>query len=101
MSVRKRRWRTSLGEIKEAWVVDYLDQGGARRLKTFDHKNEADAYAQLVGVIVRLPARPEASTAAKVLVQTLARLIVDNSDDDRLAALQIVHLLMPARIKRR
>ena len=35
MSIRKRTWKTSKGESKEAWIVDYLDQGGKRRLKTF------------------------------------------------------------------
>ena len=35
MSVRKRRWRSPSGEMKETWVVDYTDQAGARHLKTF------------------------------------------------------------------
>jgi hypothetical protein len=103
MSVRKRRWRTQEGEIKEAWVVDYTDQGGMRHLKTFEHKNEADAYARQVGVIVRMPAQLLPSSAAKKLARVLAQQIVDGDDDEvnRLAALQIVHLLTPARIKRR
>jgi hypothetical protein len=25
MSVRKRTWTTAMGEIKEAWIVDYTD----------------------------------------------------------------------------
>jgi integrase len=44
MSVRKRAWKTAAGEAKEAWVVDYADQGGNRRLKTFKRKKEADAF---------------------------------------------------------
>jgi hypothetical protein len=44
MSVRKRSWTTDKGEAKSAWVVDYSDQGGKRRLKTFDKKRDADAY---------------------------------------------------------
>lgn len=44
MSVRKREWTTG-GEIRTAWVVDYFDQARKRRLKTFDRKREADAYA--------------------------------------------------------
>ena len=27
MSIRKRSWKTSKGEPKEAWVVDYVDSG--------------------------------------------------------------------------
>jgi len=30
MSVRKRAWKTAAGEIKEAWIVDYVDQHGNR-----------------------------------------------------------------------
>ena len=32
MSVRKRTWKNSKGEKKEAWIVDYRDQQGARRI---------------------------------------------------------------------
>src|SRR5262249_20917887 len=44
MSVRKRTWRTEQGAIKEAWVVDYVDQAGRRHVKTFARKRDADAY---------------------------------------------------------
>lgn len=42
-TVRKRKW-THNGTDKEAWVVTYTDQGGKRRLKTFDKKKDADSY---------------------------------------------------------
>ena len=42
-TVRKRRWTTG-GGIKTAWVTDYLDQHGVRRLKTFATKKAADAW---------------------------------------------------------
>jgi len=45
MSVRKRKWKTSKGVEKEAWVVDYTDGQGDRRLKAFKKKKEAVAYA--------------------------------------------------------
>jgi integrase len=48
MSVRKRRWRSPSGEMKETWVVDYVDQAGARHLKTFTLKREADAWHAIV-----------------------------------------------------
>lgn len=44
MSVRKRQWTTAKGAEKEAWVVDYVDQQGKRRLKTLSKKKEADAF---------------------------------------------------------
>ena len=53
MSVRKRSWRSPSGELKEAWVVDYRDQGGTRHLKTFERKREADAYHGMVAHDVR------------------------------------------------
>jgi len=43
-SIRKRTW-TSRGVERSAWVVDYTDQAGRRRLKTFGTKKEADAWA--------------------------------------------------------
>lgn len=42
-SVRKREW-SHKGEAKSAWVVSYTDQGGKRRLKTFEKKKDADRY---------------------------------------------------------
>lgn len=53
MSVRKRRWKTTRGEDREAWVVDYVDQQGARVLKTFERKKEADTFASTAAVEVR------------------------------------------------
>ena len=52
MSIRKRKWTTS-GCEKEAWIVDYVDQSGTRRLKTFARKKEADAFAAVAHVEVR------------------------------------------------
>jgi integrase len=52
LSVRKRKWTTRSGEMKEAWIVDYtLD--GERHIETFKKKKNADAYAQQVGVDIR------------------------------------------------
>ena len=42
-SVRKRTWKTG-GAVKTAWVADYFDQAGKRRLKTFDTRKAADAW---------------------------------------------------------
>jgi integrase len=43
MSIRKRTWTTH-GLKKSAWVVDYFDQSGTRRLKTFDRKKDAEDF---------------------------------------------------------
>jgi integrase len=53
MSVRKRTWRNRDGSKSEVWVVNYTDQAGTRRLKTFDRKRDADAFASAVDVDVR------------------------------------------------
>lgn len=53
MSVRKRTWKTSKGQEKTAWVVDYVDAKGARHLKTFAKKKEADQFAATASVEVR------------------------------------------------
>ncbi len=42
-TIRKRKW-TSGGKERTAWVVDYTDQHGDRRLKTFAKKKEADEF---------------------------------------------------------
>src|SRR5262245_10868238 len=53
MSVRKRKWKTTTGEIKEAWIVDYFDQDGDRHIETFERKKDADARHDKVRLDVR------------------------------------------------
>jgi len=53
MSVRKRRWITRSGEVREAWIVDYTDRQGERHIETFDKKKDADARHSEVKVDVR------------------------------------------------
>ena len=53
MSVRKRKWTTRNGEVREAWVVDYTDRDGSRCLETFKKKKGADARHDEVRVDVR------------------------------------------------
>jgi integrase len=43
MAIRKRKWTTSAGEAREAWIVDYADAEGKRHIETFARKKEADA----------------------------------------------------------
>lgn len=44
MSVRKRTWTTGKGIEKTAWVCDYVDGKGVRRLKSFKLKKQADDF---------------------------------------------------------
>lgn len=53
MSVRKREWISPKGEQKSAWVVDYVDGAGKRRLKTFKLKKQADAFSANASVEIR------------------------------------------------
>jgi integrase len=41
-SIRKRKFGSN--KDREAWIVDYVDQHGKRRLKTFATKKEAEAW---------------------------------------------------------
>jgi len=45
MSIRKRVWSNHAGQHREAWVVDYTDQQGKRRHRTFELKGEATSFA--------------------------------------------------------
>jgi hypothetical protein len=61
VSVRKRSW-VSKGVSKDAWVVDFVDLNGKRRLKTFKTKADADRFRGL-SAAVRSGAVPEPLTA--------------------------------------
>jgi integrase len=66
MSVRKRTWKTRSGEIKESWIVDYVDADGDRHIQTFKRKKNADAHAQQIGVDVRAGTHTPASKSITV-----------------------------------
>ncbi|MER9236411.1 site-specific integrase [Mesorhizobium sp. M0622] len=53
MSIRKRTWTTGKEETRTAWVVDYVDGKGTRRLKTFPKKKDADQFEATAKVEVR------------------------------------------------
>src|SRR6516165_826695 len=44
MSVRKRTWTNQDGAKGQAWIAEYTDHEGKRRLRTFETKQEADAF---------------------------------------------------------
>ena len=66
MSVRKREWVTKGGERKEAWVVNYTDAAGNRRLKHFKRKRDADDWADETGVAIREGTHVAASASITV-----------------------------------
>jgi len=75
MSVRKRTWVTD-GGTREAWIVDYVDGEGKRRLKTFRRKRDADAHHATVAVDLREGihtadrASPTVAEAGRLWLQT-------------------------------
>jgi integrase len=76
MSVRKREWTNPKGEVREAWVVDYVDGSGQRRNKNFKRKRDADTYANRVNTEVRAgthtpdSASPTVAEAGRLWLQT-------------------------------
>ena len=44
MSVRKRVWTNGDGSQGEAWIAEYTDFDGKRRIRTFEKKRDADAF---------------------------------------------------------
>ena len=78
MSVRKRAWTTSKGVEKEAWVVDYVDQAGKRRLKTFAKKKAADNFGATANVEIRAGIHT-ADSASKTIAEA-GRLWLETGD---------------------
>jgi integrase len=64
-SVRKRTWRSG-GQEKTAWVVDYFDQQGKRRLKTCRTKKEADEFRTTCSWEIKQGIHTPASTSITV-----------------------------------
>ena len=75
MSIRKRTWTNAKGVEKEAWIVDYVDGKGMRRLKTFAKKKDADAFAATATVESqgRRPRRRQRQRHGKAGRRVLAR----------------------------
>jgi integrase len=66
MSIRRRTWTTNTGERREAWVVDYVDQAGARHIETFARRRDADARQAAVKVNVRAGVHSAVSSSPTV-----------------------------------
>jgi integrase len=82
VAVRKRTWRKAGGELLSAWVCDYFDQGGVRRLRTFETKRAADAFmVSAKGEISRGVHTPESQS---VTVNEAAQLWLQRAEADGL-----------------
>src|SRR5262245_1927802 len=64
--------------MKEAWVVDYVDQHGERHIKTFAKKRDADAHHAIVGVAVR--SGPHTADSKSVTVARAAELWLESCE---------------------
>jgi integrase len=72
MGIRQREWRTPSGKMRSAWVVDYFDAKGKRRLKTFKTKRAADDWRS--GTKVELRQGVHVADGASVTVEAAGRL---------------------------
>jgi hypothetical protein len=88
MSVRRRKWKTPKGEIKEAWIVDFRDASGNRRCKTFRLKHDADRFAS-VATAVGSGAIPEPLTKGYRPIEFVAP-IADNGDWKKAAGREMI-----------
>ncbi|MGN7960335.1 tyrosine-type recombinase/integrase [Brucella sp. 22210] len=82
MSIRKREWTTPKGEKKAAWVVDYVDGQGRRRLKTFAKKKEADQFEATAKVEVRDGVH--VADSATVTIEEAGKFWLKSGDDAEL-----------------
>jgi integrase len=64
-TIRKRTWKVR-DVTRSAWVVDYCDQAGTRRLKTFNTKKEAEAWSVTALHEVKLGTHSAASASITV-----------------------------------
>ncbi len=80
-SIRKREW-TSRGVPKSAWVVDYFDQAGKRRLKTFGTKKAADAW--LVTALHEVKAGTHTPASASITVADAFQRWIDHCEAEGL-----------------
>jgi integrase len=82
MSVRKRTWSNGDGSQGEAWVAEYTDHEGKRRLRTFEKKRDADAFHDSVSGELRSGIHVPDSQS--VTVAEAGRLWLEGCEADRL-----------------
>lgn len=86
-SIRKRTWKSNVGEVKIAWIVDWFDKRGERKRKQFRNKKIADQFRiQVEGRLSDGTYRPNAD---KLTVGDIAKIFIEycegrNKRDERM-----------------
>ena len=62
MSIRKRVWKTSQGEERQAWILDFFDGSGKRRHETFARRKDAEQREAQVRIDVSRGAKIPGAT---------------------------------------
>lgn len=94
-SIRKRIW-ISKGQERTAWVVDYSDQSGKRRLKTFPTKKAADRWA--IGALNEVRHGTHSAASDSITVRQAGELWIDHCREERLERSTIEQRLQHARL---
>jgi integrase len=79
MSVRKHHWITRKGEPRGAWIANYTDGEGKRRVKFFKLKREADAFHESTKVDVR--AGIHVAPSRSITVREAGRLWLESGEN--------------------
>lgn len=75
-SIRKRNWKTTKGEARKGFTVDYFDNRGERQRRQFDSRGEANDFRITIEAELRTGTyRPE---AGKISVAQLAEMFLDH-----------------------
>src|SRR5262245_32068252 len=82
MSVRKRTWTNQDGSKGQAWVAEYTDHEGKRRLRTFETKQAADSFH--VGVTGELRSGIHVPDSRSVTFAAAGRLWLERCETDGL-----------------
>jgi integrase len=82
MSVRKRTWVNQDGSKGQAWVAEYSDHEGKRRLRTFKTKQAADSFH--IGVSGELRAGVHVPDRQSVTIAEAGRLWLQGCETARL-----------------
>jgi integrase len=82
MSVRKRSWTNRDGSKSQAWIAEYTDHEGKRRLRTFETKQQADSFH--VGVTGELRAGTHVPDSQSITVAEAGRLWLTRCEADGL-----------------
>jgi integrase len=85
-SIRKRTW-TSGAEVKTAFVADYFDQEGKRRLRTF--KKERDAKAWLAETVIEVKKGVHTPANKSITIAEAGEEWIDQATTDGLEAATI------------